>query len=399
MRKNSLGFIIIIWIIMLTGCSFGNSANSYHKTGMKYFEKGEYSKAVENLKEAVKLNQGKAEYFIDYGFGLVKTGQVDEALAEFDKAILNKNNKVVRENNKKAYRGKGVAYYEGGEYENAIVEFSKALEIKEEDKLNQDLMYYIASSYEKSGNYKDALNQYEKILDEFKPNAGIYELIARTNYHLGEFEKAIESYDKALEFDKDVYEYYFEKYAIFNKMGEVEAGKKVLSKAAQIKAKSKENDFNGAKLLFLSGDYEKAAVKFNESLEDGFNLANYYLGEIYRIEEDYDLAIQYYKEYLNKESDIQISLVYNQLAACLIANENYEEALGFLNMGIKQNDSSTLKELLYNQVIAYENLSSFKEAYGTAEKYLKLYPDDKEMMREFEFIKTRVTESKSSKEK
>lgn len=399
MKKNSLSLIIIALLIILAGCSMGSGASSYHKSGMKHFLKGEYVEAEGSLAKAVEINQEKAEYFIDYGFVLIKTGKIEEAQVQFKKAILNKNNKVVRENNKKAHRGIGIAYYEAGEYEKAIVYFKEALKIKEEEKLNKDLTYYIASSYEKSGNYKEALNSYDKILETNKPNAEIYELIARTKYHLGELDQALVNYDKALKFNKNVYEYYFEKYAILTEMGDIKSAKEVLSQASAIKAKTKQDHYNLGKLYYISSDYEKAKLKLQESEEDGFISANYYLGEIYQSEDDFDVAIKFYKEYIEKETNNQIVTVYSQLATCLIAKQNYEEALEVLDKGIKGNDASNLKEILYNQVIVYENLSRFEEAYKVANEYIKLCPEDKDMIREADFIQTRVLESNLTKEK
>lgn len=390
MKKNSFIFLIMTVILIFTGYSITKSGASYHRAGMKLFEKGEYSKAEDSLLKAVQENQLKSEYRIDYGFALIKTDQIEEAVSQFDQIILDKNNIVVKENNKKAYRGKGIAYYISGDYTKAIESFLKALEIKGDNKLNKDIKYYIASSYEKSGEYKEAVRQYEDILDEVKEKDGIYASLARNYYYMGDLDKGIQYYDKAIKEEKKTYEYYFEKYEILKEMEDEKGANEILIKAAKIKPRTKEDNYNVGKLCYLLEDYNNGKLKLEESVDKGITEGYYYLGEIYRLEGDNDLAITYYKEYLKRETSVKIPTIYNQLAACLMEDEDYEEALEVIHTGIEQDDLSISKELLYHQIVAYENLGRFKEAHKASKKYIKLYPEDQEMLRELEFIKTRL---------
>ena len=390
MKKNSFIFLFGTAVFIFSSCCLTKSSASYHRAGMKLFEKGEYSEAAESLLKAVKENQLKSEYRIDYGFALIKTDQIEEAISQFDQAILDRDNIVIKENNKKAYRGKGIAYYISGDYTKAIESFLKALKIKGDNKLNKDIKYYIASSYENSGEYKEAIRQYEDILDEVKEKDEIYASLARNYYYMGDLDKGIEYYDKAIKEDKKSYEYYFEKYEILKEMEDEKEANEVLIKATKIKPRTKEDNYNVGKLYYLLEDYDNGTLKLEESVDKGVIEGYYYLGEIYRTEGDNDLAIRYYKEYLKREKSIKIPTIYNQLAACLMEEEDYEEALKVINTGIEQNDLSVLKELLYHQIVAYENLGRFKEAYKASKKYIKLYPEDQEMLRELEFIKTRL---------
>lgn len=391
MKRNYVyGLIIMVMIVILTACNGEKSAKSYHRTGMKQFKEGNYKEAKENLLKAVSAKPDKAEYYIDYGFVLIKTDKLEEAQIQFDQAIINKNNKVVRENNKKAHRGKGIAYYMAGDYEKAILEFEEAFMINEKTDMNQDISYYKGFTLEKSGNYEEALAHYNTMLESMKPNAYHYGLIGRMQYNIGNYDSALESYDKAIKFDKDAYEYYIEKYAILLEKGEMDSANEVLSQAFSIKAKTKEDNYHLGKLHYLSGDYDMAEPLLKESTEKEIIDAYYYLGEIAREKEDYLSAISYYKEYLQKEKDIKIITVYNQLTLCLMKNEEYEEALGILTIGLKQKDASILKEMLYNEVVVLEELSEFEEAYEKAKEYVEFYPEDKEMIREVEFLNTRV---------
>mgnify|MGYP002508794917 CR=1 FL=1 len=45
----------------------------------------------------------KAEYYISYGLALMKNEKYEDAIKQLEKAILDKDNQIVLENNKAAY--------------------------------------------------------------------------------------------------------------------------------------------------------------------------------------------------------------------------------------------------------------------------------------------------------
>ena len=86
----------------LTGCNDGDE--KYDK-GVKAFEAKNYESAAIYFSEAIEENPEVADYYIYHGMALIKTGNMEDAILEFDKAILDTDNQIVRRNNKKAYRG------------------------------------------------------------------------------------------------------------------------------------------------------------------------------------------------------------------------------------------------------------------------------------------------------
>lgn len=387
--------IILSLIFITTACSGEKSPKTYYRDGVKMIESGEYEKAEEYLSKATKGDPEKAEYYMAYGMSLIKTGKSEKALAQFDKVIMDKNNKIVRENNKNAYRGKGIAYYEIHDYEKAIEAFDAALAVNELYDLNVDILYYKGTAQEKQGLYEEAYKTFCRIILEENVETGtIYAKKAEMEYYLDRPEEAIEDYNQAISLDSDNYELYFGNFFMLQEMGKEEEAKEVLDKALTIKAKTDEDYYHVAKIHYFQGDYETAKEELADSASKGLVAAYSFLGEIYDKEKDYENAILNYEKATELQKNSKSASVYNLLGLCYINTQDYEKALKAFQSGIKLNDSEVMQALQFNEVVAYENLLDFEKALEKANAYLKTYKKDKTMEREYEFIKSRVKEEK-----
>ena len=143
-RGTVFGAAALMAVSGLSGCAL-KTAGGYYKDAMKYYETKNYTEAAASFEEAIARNPERAEYYIDYGLMKIQMGDYSGALEELDKAILDKDIKMVQANNKKAYRGKGIAYFNMLEYDRALEEFEKALAIAEESELDLDILAYKAS--------------------------------------------------------------------------------------------------------------------------------------------------------------------------------------------------------------------------------------------------------------
>ncbi|MDF2474311.1 MAG: repeat-containing protein [Anaerocolumna sp.] len=383
--------VLLLTITVLSGCG-SKSAGDYYKEGIKYATNGSYEDAGEAFAKAIEIKADKAEYYIDYGMSLIMLKEYDDAILNFDKAILDKNNLIVNENNKKAYRGKGIAYYYSHSYDKAVQYFDKALAINELTELNVDILYYKGSALERSGQFEAAITTYTSILDNKSSDAKTYNKRAYAYRMAGNFEMSLADYDKAISLDKDNYDYYFNKFFLLSETEDLEGANNVLTDAAKIKIETEEDKFNLAKIHYYMGDQEEAMIGLNEAFSNGFSEAYYYLGEIYYEKEDYESAVNNYEMYLKDETTSESAVVYNQLGVCLLKLKRKEKALSYIQEGLSLNDTSLQQQLKKNEVVAYENLGDFDEAYKLITEYLKLYPEDEDAKTEYEFIKTRVSE-------
>lgn len=394
MKKKRLksAAMVLLAVILLGGCSL-ESAGGYHKEGLEYLTSGSYDKAEATLAKALKLNGDRADYYIDYGMALIQLGRYEEAIQNFDRAVLNKDNKIVNKNNKAAYRGKGIAYFKNHNYGKAIEQFDKALAIRELSDLNLDILYYKGNSQAKAGLFDKAIKTYTSILQEKQTDAYTYYSRAYAYRMLKDYEKSLADYDKAIKLDNKNYDYYFGKYFLLLEEGDTEKATAVLSMAANIKGKTQEDYFNLAKVHYYMGDYDNAIVEFSEAYKNGFAEAYFFLGSIYEQKEDYKNAVNNYSLYIKEEAYISSAAVYNQISYCQLKLNNYEDALSYIQTGLKYNDIEFNQSLIRNEIVVYEKIGEFEKAAGLMKDYLKAYPDDEAAAKEYEFIKTRLPEA------
>jgi len=390
MRKKLLfKGMLIFMVLIISGCG---KAGSYYQDGKNSFTNGNYEKAAESFTAAIKENPNRANYYIDYGMTLIELGQYEEALKQFDCAYMDKDVLVVKRNNKRVHRGRGITYYRMQKYTEAIEEFREALEIDELSDLDVDILYYMGNALMATGCYEKAIASYNIVLSMESKNAIAYNSRALCYRNIKEYEKSLADYDTAISLDPKQYDYYFGKYDLLVEKGDQTGSADVLKLALEIKVVTSEDKYNQAKVHYYQGDYEAALSELSEGFADGFTEAYYYIGEIYRIKKDYQKAIYYYETYIKEEELLEPS-VYNQIAFCLIKSGEYKTALEYLELGIAYNQAGTLQLLKKNEIIAYEGMGLFDKAKGKLEEYLVDYPEDKEAQREAEFIKTRLIDT------
>lgn len=137
----------------------------------------------------------KALAYVNRGIAYGKNGEYDEAIADFTKAL------ELEPNNMSAYCNRGLAYLEKGVPDQAIANFTKALELEPNNIFayrNRGLAYLYKYDPDK------AIEDFTKILDEQHHDdaeaAGAYLLRGFAYILKRDYDKAIADYSKALEF-------------------------------------------------------------------------------------------------------------------------------------------------------------------------------------------------------
>ena len=96
MKTNKILFCVFILAVSMWLVACGDkSASDYYKEGIAYLESQEFELATQHLAEAVKKNPHRSEYYRDYAFALLETGNIEDALIQFDKGVLDKDNQIV----------------------------------------------------------------------------------------------------------------------------------------------------------------------------------------------------------------------------------------------------------------------------------------------------------------
>lgn len=374
-------------LVFLSGSC--QKAGAYYEDGREAFAVGEYETALLCFGQALDENPNKAEYYIEQGFAYMALERYEEAREAFGHAVVERDQELVRENNKRAWRGIGIAYYKEGSYAAAKEYLEKALTEGLLPELDKDIRMYLASAMECEGDYAAAAGVYDVLLTEEPDYAEAYHARAHMNYLLGAYEKSLMDYEEAIKLLPDNFDLYFDKYNVLGKLGRQQEQEELLTVLMEIEHPTAAVSYFIAKMHFLQGDYELAVTGLNAAVENGYDDAHYYLGEIYQERSDYGTAVHHYTAYI-EGSGAKDAAGYNQKAICLIQLGMEEEALKTVLAGQKLSDIWQEQQLFFNEIVILEKTGDYNTAYERAKAYVKRYPEDAAGRAEAEFLATRV---------
>jgi len=193
-------------------------ANAYYKYAINLYKGKKFDQAINTFKKAgdqakavgdTKLQKKALAYipkvYTSIGLGLLKKKDYDNAMDKFNKA-LQLNSKY-----NKAYYGQGLVYKEKGETENLKKAFDKVIELGPEGNKtviktkNVAKKYFIAEGGKavQKEQYDKAINLLNSSFAYGDKDANAYYLITLAYNEKMQWEKAIETGNKALEFEKN----------------------------------------------------------------------------------------------------------------------------------------------------------------------------------------------------
>lgn len=138
--------------------------------------------------------------------------------------------------------------------------------------------------------------------------------------------------------------------------------------------------------------YEQAVQTFEKVIKSGKNMAEAYHGQgiAYWEMKEYEKAKVSLEKALENGVE-KTSTTYQILGDCEMILGNYEEALSYYWEGMACDGltEQQLKEMSYNEIMAYEQLRDWGSAKVKMAVYIRKYPDDAEAAKEAEFLETR----------
>ncbi|NQT10379.1 MAG: tetratricopeptide repeat protein [Desulfobacteraceae bacterium] len=156
----------------------------------------------------LKQTWGHIETYVERGKFYMSKGQYDQAISEFNKAIQI-NPKYVN-----AYLYRGHAYAEKGQYDQAISEFNSLLRLKPRLAAAYHGLGY---AYGKKGQHDQAISEFNKAI-EINPKFFQAYLNRAVSYRLkGEYDQAISDCNKALEINPQYLNAYYERGVVYTK--------------------------------------------------------------------------------------------------------------------------------------------------------------------------------------
>jgi lipoprotein NlpI len=170
-----------------------DSPAAYHNRGLAYFQKREFTRAIEDFTEAIRCcREAGATYhpLRQRGVSYLYTGRYREAIADFTQVLALEPGDVF------VYGCRGAAFNEVGQYDNAIADSGEAI--------RRDPAFLAAYinrgfSYLRKGDYKGAADDYSEAIRLDPGNGGLYEDRAQAYRAAGDADRALRDERRAQE--------------------------------------------------------------------------------------------------------------------------------------------------------------------------------------------------------
>ena len=292
----------------------------------------EFGRALTAANVAVKKIPSKDKEYKAFAYGTraqvyLNLKDTIQALKDYSQAI-----NIVPDDDR-FYNQRAQVYYEQGKYDLADKDYLKMISLKE-----GDVMGYmgIGRNANAQKRYEDAIKQFDYVV-KLEPNySSAYSFRAESYIGLKKYNEAIDDVISALGIDRDRKAFY-------------ELQELADSAFEQTVAKLK-------------------VQKIKEPNEQSWD---YDLGIVYERAAKYNKAIAYYKESLEKESNI---ITASRISSCYDDLGDYDKALEYCNQAIALD--SVKANYLYEKANILDNAGRTQEAIKTMSDYVANTPDE-----------------------
>jgi tetratricopeptide (TPR) repeat protein len=266
---------------------------------------------------------------------LFTQGKRDEA-TKLLTAIIDKAKKKDWEKYKVA--ADAITYTNGGNANDAITWYKKAIEINGED---ANILINLGDAYLKlAGGGGEAMNSYEKAVEKGTNNSLAYSRIGALWYRAQKYDDALKSYEQAKNADPSNPLPYHDLAEAYQRAGRYENALTNIEKFLELSDKSIDDQITYANLLFLSKKYPEAQAKIQELIGKGVSKPYLYRLIAYSAYET--------KDYTKAQQNMQ--LFYSKQDPSKIISDDYIYS-GKIMAALGVQDSSKAK--MYNDSATY----------------------------------------------
>lgn len=398
MKKFLLWGSLLFGVILITsGCQAGKS---FYEKGIAQAQKGDFAEAAKSMEKAIQENGERAEYYIGYGMILNEQGEYQKAVEQFERAYQDTENSIANSNNKQVFYGEAISYYYLSEYETSLEYCDKALGFTAPVSLDGDILCSKGAVLEAMGDTDQARKCYDQAIKKEPENWQAYLKRGDLRERQGDAEEAKKDYLSVIHGKgKERYEAGFKLYELCQTEGDLDTGEQILGEIIGTESEDAFVLCQIGRAYGYRGDKEQAEKYLEQSQEKGYGDAGYYLGIQAMEQGDLVQARTRLESYLSQGKGTLLALAYNQLAGCAMAEEDLGGAWNYIEQGLAVADGNSRRNLWRNQIVLLEKQGKFGQAKKEAKQYLQSYPQEEDMGKELEFIKTRQKKGKKKKSK
>ena len=175
--------------------------------------------------EALNEQQRDTLAYANRGFKYFRKGQFDQAISNFNKAIELDPGVTL------CYFARGQIFLAKEQIDNAISDFNKTIEL---NPYYTDAYIFRGSAYFKGGQLDKAIVDYNKVLEMEPDNTDIYNLRGNAYYIKGQIDRAIADYTRAIELNPGLAAAYYNRGSTYNILGKIDMASNDYKKALEL---------------------------------------------------------------------------------------------------------------------------------------------------------------------
>lgn len=201
----------------------GLSHYIHNNMGIAYDRIGRYEEALEELKQALRLNPGYIEVHNNLAVTYDKMGKHDEALMGLQEALR------LNPNYTEAHNNLGTLFAKSGRYEDAVEELTQALRLNPRYAIAHNNLGHIYALQNKN---HEAVMEFREALGIDPDYASAHSNLGSMYAELGKYEEALKEFQEALRLDPESPEAYHGMGLVYYSLGSYERAAQALIRAA-----------------------------------------------------------------------------------------------------------------------------------------------------------------------
>ena len=252
-----------------------------HNMGVLAVGVGKVQEALPFFKTALEVNSNIPQFWLSHIDALIKLDRTDEAKAVFDQA-----------------KSQGVQGDGFDQIEKRLG--SSASKKSSTQEPSQEQLQSLINLYTQ-GQYQETLTQAAQVLKEFPNSINLYNIIGSANQSLGNLEKAVEDFKKAVSINPDFSEAYNNMGTTLKNQDKLEEAITAYEKAISLRPNYAQAFYNLGIILLDLNKLKEAEIYTLKAIEINPNFADFYynLGAIYQKHQKLEESITAYEKALS----------------------------------------------------------------------------------------------------